>query len=92
MELYTHTFSSTRPVCLLVGAFKVIISMYDPITVFLIVCGLFSVGLFLLMCFLPRKVPLAICCTVGLVVLNSLTFCSSGELLTSPSNWKESCW
>ena len=65
--------------------------MYDPITVFLIVCGLFSVGLFLLMCFLPRKVPLAICCTVGLVVLNSLTFCFSGELLTSPSNWKESC-
>ena len=33
--------------------------MYDPITVFLIVLGLFSVGLFLLLCFLPREVPLA---------------------------------
>ena len=35
------------------------IDMYDPITVFLIVLGLFSVGLFLLLCFLPREVPLA---------------------------------
>ena len=33
--------------------------MYDPITVFLIVLGVFSVGLFLLLCFLPREVPLA---------------------------------
>ena len=46
-----HMFSSTQPfiLCLLVGAvkpfiFKVIIDMYDPITVFLIVWGLFSVG------------------------------------------------
>ena len=39
--------------------FKVIINMYDPITIFLIVLGLFSVGLFLLLCFLPREVPLA---------------------------------
>ena len=30
-----------------------------PITVFLIVLGLFCVGLFLLLCFLPRDVPLA---------------------------------
>ena len=50
----------------LVGAvspftFKVIIDMCDPITVYLIVLGLFSVGLFLffLFCFLPREVPLA---------------------------------
>ena len=46
---YMHFFSSTQPVCLLVGAFnlftfKVIIDMYDPITIFLIVLGLFSVG------------------------------------------------
>ena len=45
---YMHMFSSTQ-LCLLVGAFnpftfKVIINMYDPITVFLIVLGLFSVG------------------------------------------------
>ena len=44
--------------CLLVDAFnlltfKVIIDMYDPITIFLIVLGLVFVGLFLLVCFLP---------------------------------------
>ena len=64
MEVHTRTFSTTQPVCLLVGAFnpftsKVIIDMYDPITIFLTVLGLFSVGLFLLLCFLPREFPLA---------------------------------
>ena len=49
--------------CLLIGAFnlftfKVIIDMYDTITIFLNVLCLFSVGLFLLLCFLPREVPL----------------------------------
>ena len=62
---FMHMFSSTQPVCLLVGAFnaftfKVIIDMHDPITVFLTVLGLFCVGLFLLLCFLPREVPLAL--------------------------------
>ena len=33
--------------------------MYDPVTVFLIVLGLFSVGLFLLLCFLTREFPSA---------------------------------
>ena len=33
--------------------------MYDPTTIFWIVLGLFAVGLFLLLCFLPREVPLA---------------------------------
>ena len=61
---YIHMFSTAQPVCLLVGAFnpftfKVIIDMYDPITIVLIVLGLFSVGLFLLLCFLPREVRLA---------------------------------
>ena len=37
---------------------KVIIYMYDPITIFLIVLGLFFVDLFLLLCLLPRDVPL----------------------------------
>ena len=37
----------------------VIINMYDPITILWIVLGLFCVGLFLLLCFPPRKVPLA---------------------------------
>ena len=38
---------------------------YDPITIFLIVRGLFSVGLFLFLCFLPIEVLLA--CVVKLV-------------------------
>jgi len=58
-----HVFIHPGSLCLLVGAFnlfafKVIINMYDPITVFLIVWGLFSVGLFLLLSFLPSEVPL----------------------------------
>ena len=58
-----HVFIHPASLCLLVGAFKpftfkVIIDMYDLITIFLIVLGLFSVGLFLLLCFLPREVPL----------------------------------
>ena len=39
--------------------FGVVINMFDPITIFLIVLGLFSVDLFLPLCFLPREVPLA---------------------------------
>ena len=59
-----HTFSSAQPVCPFVGAFnpftfKIIIDLYDPVTIFLIVLDLFPVGLFLLLCFLPREVPLA---------------------------------
>ena len=38
--------------------FKVIIDMYDPITIFLIVLGLFCGDLSLLLCFRPREVPL----------------------------------
>ena len=49
-------FSSAQPICLLFSAFnqltdKVIIDMYDPITIFLIVLGLFCVGLYPLLCF-----------------------------------------
>ena len=56
-------FIHSANLCLLVGAFnpftfKVIININDPITVFLIVLGLFSIGLFLLSCFLPTEVPL----------------------------------
>ena len=59
-----HLFIHSTSLCLLVGAFspftfKIIIGMYDPITIFFIVWGLFSVGLFLLLCFLPIEVPLA---------------------------------
>ena len=61
---YIHVFIHPASLYLLIGAFnpftfKVIVNMYDPITVFLIVWGLFSVGLSLLLCFLPREVPLA---------------------------------
>ena len=50
---YMCMFSSAQPVCLLVGAFnqfalKVIIDTYDPITTFLIVWGLFSIGRYFL--------------------------------------------
>ena len=62
--IHAHVSIHPASLCLLIGAFnpftfKVIIDMYDPITIFLIILGLFSVGLFLLLCFLPREVPLA---------------------------------
>ena len=65
MEVHVVTcFHPPANLCLLAGdfnpfTFKVIIDMYDPITIVLIVLGLFSVGLFLLLCFLPIEVPLA---------------------------------
>jgi len=34
--------------------------MYDPITIFLIALGLFSVGMSLPSFFLPREIPLAL--------------------------------
>ena len=59
-----HVFIHPASLCLFVDTFnpftfKVIIDLYDPVTIFLIVLDLFSVGLFLLLCFLPREVPLA---------------------------------
>ena len=62
---YIHMFYfCPARLCLLVGAFKpfafkVIINMYVPITTLTNVFGLFFEGLFLLLCFLPRDVPLA---------------------------------
>ena len=61
IDVFIHPAS----LCLLVGVFdpftfKVIIDMHDPINVFLTVWGLFCVDLFLLLCFPPRKVPLAL--------------------------------
>ena len=88
-------FIHPASLCLLVGAFnpftfKVVISMYDPITVSLVVWGLFSIGLFLL-CFLPREVPLAfVVKLIFAIKLNSFNFCLSGKLLISPPNLKES--
>ena len=64
--------------------------MFDPITVFLIVLGLFYVGRSFPSLFPAQRSSLSICCKVGLVVPNSLNFCLSGKLLISPSNLKES--
>ena len=65
MEVHNaHVLIHPASLCLLVGAFnpfafKIVIDVCDPITIFLIVLGLLSVGLFLLLCFMPREVPLA---------------------------------
>ena len=89
---YIHAQVFIYPVSLrlLVGAFdsftfKVIINMYHPIIIFLIVLGLFFVGLFLVL-FPAQSSSFSICCKAGLVVLNSLKFCLSGKLLISLSN------
>ena len=63
--IHAQIFICPASLCiLLVGAFnpfifKVVISIYNPITIFLIILALFCVGLFFLLCFLPRKVPQA---------------------------------
>ena len=91
---YMHIFHPPASLCLLLGAFnpftfKVIINMYDPITVFLIVLGLFSLG----RSFPSLGVlPWFFWCKAFLVVLNSLNFCLSGKLLIFPSNLRESSW
>ena len=58
-----HVFIHPASLCLFFGAFnpflfKVLVDMYVFITIFLIVLGLFSVGLFLFLLFLLRVVPL----------------------------------
>ena len=63
-SIHARVFIHTVSLYFLVGAFnpftfKVIINMYDPMTIFFIVLGLFCVNLFFLFCFLPREVPLA---------------------------------
>ena len=64
MEVHICTFFiHPANLCLLVGAFnpftiKVIIDLYDSITIFLIILDLFFIDLFILFCFQPREVPL----------------------------------
>ena len=63
-EVCTPTCFHLLSLCLLVCAFspftfKVIVDMCEPPTIFLIVLGLFCVGLFLLLCLLLGEVPLA---------------------------------
>ena len=52
-----HMYSSSQPVYVFWLVPLVIINVY-PITVFLIVLSLFSVGLFHLLCLLSKEVPL----------------------------------
>ena len=75
--------------CLLVGAFnpfafKVIIDIYVPIAIFLILGGRFCRS-FSSLVFLEYISSFNICCKAGLVVLSSLNFCLSENLLISPS-------
>ena len=63
--------------------------MDDPITIFLIVLGLFSVAHFLLL-FPAQRSSFSICCKADLVVINSLNFCFSETLFISGSYLKES--
>ena len=58
--MYMKVFIHPANLCLLVGTFNpftfnIIVHMYDLISVFLIVLGLFCVGIFHVLCFLPRK-------------------------------------
>ena len=59
--IQAHVSICLASICLLVNpfTFEVIIDIYDPIPILLIVLGLFCVGLFLLLCFLPGEVILA---------------------------------
>ena len=63
--------------------------MYDPITVLVIVFGLFFCRSFPFLVFSDQRSSFSVCCKASLVVLNSLNFCLSGKLLISPSNLKE---
>ena len=72
--------------------FKVIINMYDLITIFLIVLGLFSVGrTFPSLVFCLEKF-FSICCKAGLVVQNSLNFAYLEPFDFSIKSEGESCW
>ena len=89
--IHAHVFINPARVCLLVGAFnrftfRVIINIYDPVIIFLIVLDLFSVGLFLLLCLLPREVPLAFVVKLIGWCRILFNFCLSIKLLISPSN------
>ena len=87
MHIFIHPIS----LCLFVGAFNsftftVIINMYDPTTILKNQFSLVSVGLFSSLMFPAKRSFFSICCKAGLVVLKSLNFHLSLNLLISPSN------
>ena len=91
--IHAHVLIHHAGLCLLVGAFspfifKVIIDIYNPITIFLfwvIFCRSFPS-----LVFPVQRSSFSICCKAGLVVQNSLNFCLSVKHLISPSDLKES--
>ena len=92
-----HVFIDLARLCLSVGAFnlftfKAVIDMYGPITVFLIILDLHSLSLFLLLCFLPSRGPIAFVVKLVWCCWILLTFHFLGNFLISPSNLKECCW
>ena len=89
-----YTYTCYHYLCPFVSSFnpftvKVIIDMYDLITIFLIVLGLFCGDLFLLLCFLPREVPLVFVVKLAWWCWILFNFCLSVKLLISPSNLSE---
>ena len=81
-------FIHSASLCLLVGVFnpftfKVIVNIYVPIAIFLF--GVDFVDLFSSLVFFDYISPFNICCKAGLVTLNSLNFCLSENLFSSPS-------
>ena len=78
-RMHTYVFIYPALLCLLVSAF-------DPITIFLSVLGLFSVRLFLFLCFLPREVPLAFVVKLVRWCWILLTFACLESFMISPSN------
>lgn len=80
-----------QPICLSVEVFnqltlKVSVDMYVSITIFLTALGLLFVGFFFSCVFLPKRCSFSIHCKAGVVVLNSLSFCSSVKFLKSMLN------
>ena len=88
-----HVFICPASLCFLFGVFKpitfkVMIDMYSPVTCFSVVLGLFSVDLFLLLCFLPGEVPLAFVVKLVGWCLSSFNFCLFGKLWFLHQIWR----
>ena len=65
-----------------------IFTLYIPLLVTLVICGIFVSCCCVF--FSAYRRSFSICCKAGLVVLNSLSFCLSVNLLISPSSLNES--
>ena len=77
--IHAHVFICSASLCLLVGALnpftlKIITDIYDPIIIFIIVWGAFSLCRAFPFLFPAYRSSFTICYIAGLVVLNSLNF------------------